>query len=119
MGGLLYRRSNASVRSATADVAGHGEVDVGVARVRNRDQERGRRHDLARLTVAALRNLEVQPRPLDGAPRWCLPDPLDGGDLLTGHRPDRHDARADRLPVDVYGARTAHGSATAELRASQ
>src|SRR5271169_5178168 len=45
--GTLDRFANADIGSATADVAGHGRVDVGVVGVGRAVQKRRRGHDLA------------------------------------------------------------------------
>src|ERR1700688_1909050 len=58
---LLYRFANTYVRAAPANVSRHGGADIRVIGVGRRRQERRRRHDLARLTVAALHNLEFEP----------------------------------------------------------
>ena len=46
-------------------------------------QQRGRRHDLAGLTIAALRNLQVDPRRLHCLGLFAL-QPFDGEHLPTG-----------------------------------
>src|SRR4051812_44146936 len=96
LGGLLRarrhvdRRANALVGAAAADV-GHRRVDVAVARVRILREQRGRRHDLSRLAVAALRNVEREPRLLDRR-RARRRQPLDRDDAIArldgadGHR---------------------------------
>src|SRR5712675_474553 len=47
--GAVDRSANALVRAAAADVAGHGCVDVGIARLRGGGEQRRGRHDLPRL----------------------------------------------------------------------
>ena len=59
------RRADALVGAAAADV-GHRLVDVAVGRIRILREQRRRRHDLARLAVAALRHVEREPRLLHG-----------------------------------------------------
>src|SRR5689334_12463796 len=54
-------RADALVGRATTDVACHRVVDVGVARLGLLLQQCGRRHDLSRLTVAALHDVEAHP----------------------------------------------------------
>ena len=54
------------VGAAPADVAVHRLVDVGVGRLGNAREERRRRHHLAGLAVAALRDIDLLPRDLDG-----------------------------------------------------
>src|SRR5262245_57044031 len=48
-GGTLDGLADAHVGPATADVARHGRVDIGIARVGCGIQQCGRRHDLSRL----------------------------------------------------------------------
>src|SRR5262245_20681530 len=55
-GGLFDRRTDPRIGAAAADVAGHGIVDVRIARLRVAGEQRACRHDLARLAVAALRH---------------------------------------------------------------
>ena len=59
--GVVDGGANAVIGAAAADVAVHGEVDVAVRRLRHLGEEGDRRHDLARLAVAALGNLERDP----------------------------------------------------------
>src|SRR5258708_27725228 len=59
-GGLLDGRADARVGGAAADV-GHGRVDVGVGGLWLGRQERRRGHDLARLAIAALGDVELHP----------------------------------------------------------
>jgi NADPH:quinone reductase len=59
--GLLDRFTNADIGPAAADVAGHCVVDVGICRMRLAREQRRGRHDPARLAVAALNDLPVEP----------------------------------------------------------
>jgi hypothetical protein len=114
----LMASADPPVRAAPADVAGHGPIDVRVARSRRTLQQRTGRHDLARLTIAALHDLEVEPRTLD--PRSCigLADRLDRVMALPSSALTVQDAGASGLAVDVHGARAALPQAAAELRAA-
>ena len=77
-GGLPDGGADAGVGAAAADVARHGVVDVAVGGMRVGGEERRRGHDLARLAVAALHHVEVEPGLLDllrrrgcrRSPRW-------------------------------------------------
>src|SRR5260370_7087483 len=75
--GLLDRFANAGIGAAAADVAGHRVVDVGIRRTRVACKQRRSRHDLARLAVAALGDLAVEPGLLDLGARRGLADRLD------------------------------------------
>src|SRR5882672_8883931 len=77
------RGADAGVSAAAADV-GHRRVDVLVARARVPREERNRRHDLARLAVAALRDLVVDPGLLHRVQLAALGEALDGEHLLAG-----------------------------------
>src|SRR5439155_3066473 len=61
LGGQVDRGAHAVVGAAAADV-GHRVVDVGVARVGLLLQQRGGRHQHARLAEAALRHVKLDPR---------------------------------------------------------
>src|SRR5690606_12088506 len=74
MSGLLQRGARAADRlahplvgAAAAEVAAHRGVDVGVARRGVLLQQGGRRHPLARLAVAALDDVLLDPRRLHRA----------------------------------------------------
>src|SRR5277367_4338424 len=58
---MLDRLANAHVRAASADVSRHGRVDVGVAGMRGGVEQGRRGHDLSRLAVPALDDLQVEP----------------------------------------------------------
>src|ERR1700704_935965 len=89
--GLLDRFANAGIGAAAADVAGHCVVDVGIGRMRVARQQRRSRHDLARLAVAALNDLTVEPRLLALGARRCRADRLDRRDLGGADAVDRGD----------------------------
>ena len=57
--------ANLLVGAAAADVAAHGFIDVGIGGVRLFRQQRRSRHDLPGLAVAALRNVDFDPRLLN------------------------------------------------------
>ncbi len=77
-------------------------------------QQRGGRHHLTGLAVAALRNIQRDPGLLD-----CVhAQTFDRRDLLAGDRPDRGLAGTDRHAVQVHGTGAAQRLAAAELGAS-
>ena len=118
-GRLLDGGTDASIRSAAADVASHGGIDIGVGRLGFLLEERGRGHDLPSLAVAALRDAHVDPRRLHGFADLVRADRLDGDDLLVRERGNRGHACASRLTVDMHRAGTAQRHAAAELRAGE
>src|SRR6202011_2203870 len=79
--GLLDRFANADIGPAAADVAGHRVVDIGIGRMRVAGEERRSGHDLARLAVAALNDLPVEPGLLDLGACRRRADRLDRCDL--------------------------------------
>ena len=81
---LLDGLTDAHVGSAAADVAGHALIDVGVGRLWDQVDDRGRAHDLAGLAVAALHDLQVEPRLLHGLAGRSRANAFDGGDLAVG-----------------------------------
>src|SRR5882672_3868848 len=104
--------------AAATDVGDRG-VDVRVGRLRLLLQERRDGHDHARLTVAALRHVVLDPGLLHLVQRGALRQAFDGRDLLPGSRADREGARADRRAVEMYGARPALGDAAAVFGAGE
>src|SRR5262245_60113272 len=115
--GLFDRFPNAQIRPAAADVAGHRGVDIGIGRMRSARQQRGGGHDLARLAVAALHDLAVEPGPLDLGACRCRADRLDGRDLRAADAVDWRNAGTNGDAVEVHGASAAQRHAAAELRA--
>src|SRR5258706_229930 len=106
MSGLLCRAvhggADALVGATAADV-GHGLIDLLVAGVGGLGERRGRRHDLARLTVAALRHVLHLPRFLHAVARGgCRGrQTFDRRDLGGADGGDREDAGAGRFAVQV------------------
>src|ERR1700722_19253030 len=60
--GAFDRLADAHIGAAAADVACHCCIDIGIVRVRGAFEQRRRRHDLARLAIAALDHFEIEPR---------------------------------------------------------
>src|SRR5438034_10957938 len=116
---MLDRGTNAGIGPAAADIARHRPVDGGVAGMGVLREQRRCRHDLTRLAVPALHDLEGQPRLLYLLAGRRFPDRLDGGDLLPGGRGHWRDARANRLSVEVHRAGPAERHAATELRPGQ
>src|SRR3569833_2582521 len=81
-------------RSATADRIRHRLVDFGVARDRVRAQERGRGHDHAGLTVAALRDIFGHPALLTALAAFAG-EPFEIVKALLYRAPERKLAGAD------------------------
>src|SRR5262249_53003343 len=117
--GLLDRFANAQIGPATTDVAGHRAVDVGIGRTRGAGEQRRRRHDLARLAVATLHDLAVEPRLLDLGAHRCRADRLDGSDIGRSDAVERSNAGTDGGAVLMHSARAAQRHPAAKLRAGQ
>jgi hypothetical protein len=107
--------TNARVRAATAQIATHGDIDVRICRRFVVREERCRRHNLSRLAVPALYDLELEPRTLGRGAAWCLTYPLDSGYARGPDRRYRQYAGPDRTPVQVYGACPALGDTASKL----
>src|SRR5258706_3176818 len=84
--------ADSHIGTATADVPGHRGVDIAVGRVGLGCEQRRRGHDLARLAVAALRHLQIDPGLLDRPACVRSADRFDRGDALAGDRGDRREA---------------------------
>src|SRR5712671_1680429 len=100
---------------AAAHVAGHRLIDVVVSWLRSFGQQCRGRHDLARLTVAALHDVELEPCLLKSLSNRRLSNRFDRGDGFLTDGTDGRYARAHRHAVDVHGAGAAQGDAAAEL----
>ena len=96
-GGHVHGRADALVRAAAADV-GHRLVDVRVGRIRVLREQRRGGHDLPGLAVAALRDVEREPRLLHRV-RTGRRQAFDGDDPVGGFERAR--------PATSTSARTA------------
>src|ERR1700730_8375262 len=114
---LLDCFTDAQIGPAAADVARHGGIDVGVGRMRVACQQRRSGHDLARLAVAALHHLPVEPGLLDFPAHRGRADRLDCLDFGGANTVDRSDTGTSGDAVNVYSASAAERLAAAELRA--
>ena len=56
---MLDGCANPDVGRATADIAVHGEIDIAIRRLAIVFKKRNRAHDLPRLAVTALRDIET------------------------------------------------------------
>src|SRR4051794_33904521 len=97
---------NSCVGSTAADVAVHRGIDLRVRGLWRLCQQRRRLHDLARLTVAALRYVVLLPRDL-ARMRAARAEPFDRRDLLPRDGPHRREATANGFAVLVNGAAAA------------
>src|SRR5439155_21695154 len=112
----MNRLADPQVRGTAAEIAVHRRVNVGVRRLGMLGQERGGRHELPRLTVPALRHVQLLPGALQRV-RSVGREPLDRGDVGPLNPGDRRDAGASRLAAYVNGAGTTLFHAAAEFGA--
>src|SRR5258706_6212126 len=89
---VLDSFADSRIGAAATDVPGHGGVDVAIGRVGLAGEQRCRRHDLARLAVAALRDLQLDPRLLDLFPGGRGADRLDRRDAFSNSSGDGRNA---------------------------
>ena len=94
------------VSGATAEIAGHGFVDIGVGGVSFLSKQRGCGHDLSGLAIAALRNLFSDPGILDRMWTVCCKT-FDGENSLACRGCDGGLAGAGCNAVDLNGAGSA------------
>ena len=111
----MYRRTNAAVSAAAANIARHRRIDIGIRRFGIFRQERRRAHDLARLAVAALRYVLRDPGLLHRLADFAGTDRFDCVDLLSYDGGNRRYARARRHAIDMHRAGAALSDAAAEL----
>ena len=109
---LVNGLTDARIGSATADIAAHRRVDLRVGGVGRALKERGGRHDLPRLTIAALGDVDCLPRCLYGV-ETVGREAFDCGDALAGDRAYVCHARANRAAVRENGASSADSHAAA------
>src|SRR5271168_3130420 len=77
---LLDGGADAHIGAATADVSRHRRIDIGIVGVWCRGKQRGRRHDLPGLAIAALNDFEIEPGLLHPGAHGRRLDAFDGGD---------------------------------------
>src|SRR5712692_5267953 len=102
--GAMDRTPDPHVGAAAAEIAAHGLVDLRVGRLLCFQQEAGGRHDLSRLTVAALRDVLGHPRFLQRM-RAVGRKTLNCCDPFPYNIFERGAAGTDRLSVREHGAR--------------
>src|SRR5690348_9116160 len=118
-GGDPDRTADAVVATTATDVARHRRVDLGIAWLRFLSQQCAGRHDLSGLAVAALHDVDPEPRLLQPRTRLGAADVLDGVDLCLADAADRQLAGAQRGPIHVHGAGAAEPRAASVLGADQ
>src|SRR6267143_5892498 len=89
---VLDSLADSHISAAATDVPRHGGVDIAIGRVGLGGEQCRCGHDLARLAIAALRYVQVDPGLLDLLAGGCGANGLDRGDALAGRGSDRRDA---------------------------
>jgi hypothetical protein len=112
----MDRGADSGVGATAAEVAVHRFVDIGVCWGDVLREEGGGLHDLARLTVATLCDLMVDPSLLDHRNGIWRADPFDGGDGAP-YIAERDLTGPNGLPIDVHSAGATGRDATAIFRA--
>src|SRR4051812_46031716 len=74
---------DALVGAAAADVAAHRGIDVGIGWVGVLAEQGTGRHDLARLAVTALHDVDLDPGILHAPAGFCFADVFDSRDALA------------------------------------
>src|SRR5580658_5100365 len=116
---MLDRLANAHVCAASANVSGHGRVDVGIVGMRGRVQQRSCGHDLSRLAVAALDDFQIEPGLLHLGAGCGGADCLDRRDGALADGSHGQQTGAHRRAVDVHRAGPALRDAAAEFGAGE
>src|SRR6516165_9927651 len=106
------------IAAAAADVPAHRAVDLLLGRVLCRRKERCRLHDLAGLTIAALRDIQGAPRLLHRVIAVAV-EPFDRRYRTTADITDGRSAGSGGFAVDMNGAGAAERYATAVLRSGE
>src|SRR5215475_1238521 len=113
----MNRLPDAMISAAAARVRYSG-IDVGIGWIGLPLEQSQRAHDHPGLAIAALRGIEFLPRDLNRMAA-VRRDSFDRGDFPAGCHASGNAAGADRLTIDVHGARAALSDTAAELRARQ
>src|SRR5262249_34456250 len=98
----MDRLADAWIGPAATEVRELGDVGVGGFGLAL--EEIHRSHDLARLAVAALGHILIEPRLLHGMESLTAGEALDGGHRVARDGAHRRDARTPRGPIDVHRA---------------
>ena len=114
----MDRGADARIGAAAADVGDcAGELLIGGMRICR--EEGAHRHDHARLAVATLRDLMIDPGLLNGAERAVCGEAFDGGDLRVGDRADGNAAASHGFAIHMNSTSAAGRDAAAVLCAGQ
>jgi hypothetical protein len=110
--------ADARVSAASANVSAHGFVNVVVGGLGIFLQEHSGAHDLTGLAIAALGNVDFNPRALKRMGK-IRGKTFDGRNLFAFNPGKWCDARANGFAVEVDGAGSAEGHAASEFGAGK
>src|SRR5215471_9746799 len=102
----MNRVSYTLVRPAATEIAAHRVGDIGIIRPGVLREETGRGHYLSRLTVTALRHLNLHPGSLNGMTEIAR-QPFNCSYLLTRSSGNRGDTGTNCFTVKMHGAAAA------------
>src|SRR5579885_1519507 len=114
---LLDGGTDTGIRGASTEIAAHRVIDVAIARFGISREQRGRRHHLAGLAVAALHDIEREPRLLHPLTDLRVAYTLDGHHRSLADSRHGRDARSGWHTVQMHRASAAEGHAATEFRA--
>jgi hypothetical protein len=103
LGGGFHGGADARIGAAAAQIPTHSSVDIVICGLWHLGQKRGGGGDLPGLTIAALRDLVVDPSSLNRVQRLGRAEAVNGGDRppdITG----QNLTGADGLAVNLHGA---------------
>jgi hypothetical protein len=110
--------SDSRVSHTAADIPGHDGVDVAIAGVGIILQQRGCLHDLSRLAVSTLRNLQLKPCRLERMLALWI-EPFDGRDPHSRDGTEGGDAGPRRASFHMHRAGAAKSNPATEFGARE
>ena len=115
---LPHRQPHSRIRPTATDVPVHRCINLQIRWLSLRTNQRTRAHELPRLTVPALRDVEVSPRREERI-GIAAAQSFNGRHRTRADRRQRCHARSHCLAVQVDGAGSSRRDATPELGAGQ
>src|ERR1700720_379838 len=112
------RLADSNVGHAAANTARHHRVNVAVAGIGKILQQRGCLHDLSRLAIPALGNLQLEPRGLQRMLALRI-ETFDRRDLCPGDRANRGNAGSRCASFHMHRASTTKTDAATEFRSCE
>src|ERR1700722_7593326 len=115
---LLDGGADALIGATSTDVAVHDAIYIGIRGMRRLFQQRRGLHDLAGLTIAALRHIQRAPSLLERVIA-CSIEAFDRRDRLAVGVADRRLTRSDGFAVEMDSAGAARGHPATKLRSRE